>query len=100
MERSQKANLRSKLPYRVILTQRAIKSFERLPQETKERVAKVFDALSQTPVPFTTLDVKKLKGLGSAYRIRIGDWRIIYEYYAKTKTIVIDDILRREKAYG
>lgn len=88
------------MPYRVVLTQRAIKSFERLPNETKERVSEVFDTLSQTPVPFTTLDVKKLKGLGSAYRIRIGNWRIIYEYNAKAKTIVIDDVLRRAKAYS
>lgn len=56
--------------------------------------------MSQTPVPVTTLDVKKLKGLGSAYRIRIGDWRIIYEYHTKTKTVVIDEILRRAKAYS
>jgi len=85
------------LPYRVILTQRAIKSFERLPHETKERVSEVFDTLSQTPVPFTTLDVKKLKGLGSAYRIRIGDYRLGIEY--RETTVVFMRVLHRKEIY-
>lgn len=87
------------MPYKVILTNRASKSYGKLPQETKHRVSEVLDALSQTPVPFKGFDVSKLKGLRATYRIRIGDWRIIYEYYSNAKMVIVHDILRREKAY-
>ena len=66
------------MPYKVILTRRAIKRFERLPVDAKERISEVLNTLIRTPMPYRTFDVKKLKGLGSAYRIRIGDWRVIY----------------------
>lgn len=87
------------MPYRVILTARANKSFGKLPHETRQQVSEVLGALSHTPVPFRGFDVNKLKGLGNSYRIRIGDWRVIYEYHSKTKVVIVHDILRREKAY-
>jgi mRNA interferase RelE/StbE len=87
------------LPYKVILTNRAAKSYEHLPQETKHRVSEVLDALNETPVPFKSFDVSKLKGFGDTYRIRIGDWRIIYEFYSRKKMVVVHNVLRREKAY-
>ncbi|MEM2172759.1 MAG: type II toxin-antitoxin system mRNA interferase toxin, RelE/StbE family [Thermoproteota archaeon] len=87
------------MAFRVVLTRQALKSFEKLPARIKQRVSEALDALTQTPVPFRSFDVNKLKGYRKAYRIRIGRWRIIYEYDSKTKVIIVHDILPREKAY-
>ncbi|MCS4537494.1 MAG: type II toxin-antitoxin system RelE/ParE family toxin [Thaumarchaeota archaeon] len=87
------------MPYEVVLTGRASKSFRNLPQEVRQQVSVVLGILSQIPVLFVSFDVKKLKGLKDTYRIRRGDWRIIYAYQSQTKIIVVQDILRREKAY-
>jgi len=50
-------------------------------------------------VPFKACDVSKLKGFDNAYRIRIGDLRIVYEIIWNEKVILIDFIGPRGKAY-
>lgn len=64
----------------------------------KQRVSEALDALVQTPVPFRGF-VNKLKGFRNTYRIRIGNWRIIYGYDSKSKVIIIHDILTRKRSY-
>ncbi|MBO3842689.1 MAG: type II toxin-antitoxin system RelE/ParE family toxin [Candidatus Brockarchaeota archaeon] len=87
------------MAFKVVLTHQALKSFEKLPPKIKQRVSEALDTLVQTPVPFRSFDVNKLKGYRNTYRIRIGRWRIVYEYDSKTKTIIVHDVLSRERAY-
>ena len=47
-----------------------------------------------------TLDIKKLKGLSSAYRLRIGDYRVIYEIENTKLVITIVKIGSRGNIYG
>jgi mRNA interferase RelE/StbE len=44
-------------------------------------------------------DVKKLKGSDDTFRIRIGDWRIIYALRQKEKTIVVYEIAPHGAVY-
>jgi mRNA interferase RelE/StbE len=94
-----KSGKRFNLAFKIVLTHQALKSFEKLPLKVKKHVSEVLDALVQTPVPFRSFDVNKLKGFRNTYRIRIGDWRIIYEYDSKARVIIVHDILTRKKAY-
>ncbi|MEM2940028.1 MAG: hypothetical protein QW304_00530 [Thermoproteota archaeon] len=50
------------MAFKVVLTRQALKSFEKLPPKIKKRVSEALDALVQTPVPFRSFDVNKLKG--------------------------------------
>lgn len=86
------------MAFKVVLTRQALKSFEKLPPKIKQRVSEALDALVQTPVPFRSFDVNKLKGYRNTYRIRVGRWRIVYEYDSKTKVIIVHDVLSRERA--
>ncbi|MBO3797329.1 MAG: type II toxin-antitoxin system RelE/ParE family toxin [Thermoproteota archaeon] len=87
------------MAFKVVLTRQALKSLEKLPPGMKQRVSEALDTLVQTPVPFRSFDVNKLKGYRNTYRIRIGGWRIIYEYNSKAKVIIVHDILIRKRAY-
>jgi mRNA interferase RelE/StbE len=42
-------------------------------------------------------DIKRLSNIVPAYRLRVGDWRILFEIAGTT--IVIHQVLHRSKAY-
>ena len=52
------------------------KDLRKLPSSVVDRVVKAVEQLSQNPFPH---GVEKLSGSEHAYRIRLGDYRIIYE---------------------
>ncbi len=85
--------------YRVILTKKATKGLDKAPDHIKARVIQVIDALQESFAPVKLFDVKKLKGMEDTFRIRLGDWRIIYEFKRKESTIVVYEIAPRGRAY-
>ena len=85
--------------YRVVLTKRATKGLEKAPGHVRKRAVEAIDALQQTFAPVKLFDVKKLKGMDDTFRIRIGDWRIIYELRRKESMIVVLDIASRGRVY-
>lgn len=85
--------------FEISLSPRALKQLQSLDSKTKERVEKVISILSEDPVPSKLLDVKKLKGQISVYRIRVGDFRIIYDIKWMEREIGVAKIARRESAY-
>ena len=84
--------------FKVVLTKRAEKSFNGLSEDVQDKCGDIFDELQYSFAPIR-LDVKKIKGHGSTYRIRLGDWRILYAVDKKHKMIVVYDILPRKTAY-
>jgi len=62
--------------YQITITQSALKELSKLSKATLKKVEKAIDGLSENPRPE---GVKKLKGISEAlYRIRSGDYRVIY----------------------
>lgn len=85
--------------YRVVLTTRATKNLEKAPNHIRTRVTEAIDALQESFAPVKLFDVKKLKGVEDTFRIRLGDWRIIYEFRRKESTIIVYEISPRGRAY-
>lgn len=83
--------------YRVVLTKRARRGLKKAPEHVRERFAEALDALQQSFAPIKLFDVKKLKGYKDAFRIRVGDWRMIYELHRKEATVVVYEIGPRGK---
>ena len=73
----------------VIYTKRAMKNIKSLDFRVKDRVK---DGIEK--IPFG--DIKKLQGYSNLYRLRIGDYRVIYEVW--DEGIVIDAVLPRGEA--
>jgi len=80
------------MTWNVILTGPAQKDFQKLPQKEQARVKAVL--LSMASDPFQG-DLKRLKGKPSAWRRRVGNYRILYDLDLEVRQIVILGILRR-----
>ena len=82
--------------YKVILKPSVEKDFRSLP---KNILAKVFSAiknLAEEPFPNR---VTKLEGTDRTYRIRVGDYRIVYEIEKTEKAIIILYVRHRREIY-
>ena len=60
--------------------------------------ARVLGALDRLGVDDRSLDVRRLTG-SEHFRLRVGDWRVIFDYDSATQTILIRHVLPRGRAY-
>ena len=77
---------------------RAEKALKRLAPEVRERIRSKILALAENPYA-SHLDVKKLVDY-PAYRLRIGDWRVIYELKNNHMIILVVDVGHRREVYN
>ncbi|MDT8411502.1 MAG: type II toxin-antitoxin system mRNA interferase toxin, RelE/StbE family [Vicingaceae bacterium] len=66
-------------------------------KNTLKKVAKVIDSLEKEPSLTKITNLKKLKGIDAAYRIRLGDYRLCFFY--QNQTAIITRILHRKHVY-
>lgn len=86
----------SETTYRVVLHQAAVKEIRQLPAPIKKRVKATIEALADDPVPATAA---RLKGRANAYRIRIADYRILYEVHATEIVVYVIGVAHRKEIY-
>lgn len=83
---------------RVEFTKSASKEFARLPRDVMERFATAIDAVAAAPRRARAgADVKKLRGTKATWRLRVGDWRGIYE--VEGDAVVFTRFAHRSKVY-
>jgi len=82
--------------YKITIKPSAVKELDRLPISVASRVAAKIKALAVTPRP---AGVKKLEGEPSRWRVRIGDWRVIYAIDDAAHVIDVIYVRHRSKAY-
>ncbi|PUA32621.1 MAG: hypothetical protein B9J98_03990 [Candidatus Terraquivivens tikiterensis] len=88
------------LEYKVLAHRRVIKFLKNLQDERlKARLKEALAELQNYPIALRRLDVEKLEGLKRAYRIRVGEYRIIFLVDKEDKTIYITHIGRRKSIY-
>jgi mRNA interferase RelE/StbE len=82
--------------YSIEFSKRASKQFQALPQSVQERLVSQIEALAENPRP---PKVKKLVGEENQYRIRVGDYRIVYQIQDQLLLILILKIGHRSEIY-
>ena len=82
--------------YRIELKPSAIKSLAEVPQPHRRRIGKKIDGLAKTPRP---RGVEKLAGQDSLYRIRVGDYRVIYRIHDDALLILVVRVGGRGDVY-
>jgi mRNA interferase RelE/StbE len=75
----------------------AAKEIESLPDTIIERVAAKIDSLAEQPRP---TGCKKLRGADDLWRVRVGDYRIIYAVDDAAAVVEIRVIRHRKDACG
>ena len=81
--------------YQVILSKSVRKELDRLPDDVASRILARLAGLETNPRP---ADVKKLKGR-DAWRIRVGDYRVIYEIQDRALQIIVITVGHRREIY-
>ena len=82
--------------YEVRIAPMARRQYRKLPAEVRQRVAQALTALSAEPRPS---GVVKLRGSNNRWRIRIGDYRIIYRIEDEIVLVTILIIAHRREVY-
>ena len=72
------------------------KDLERISHETVTRVMKRIQGLALDPLPPQAI---KLSGSERLYRIRVGDYRVVYEVDARARLVVIHYVRHRRDVY-
>ena len=85
--------------FTIEIKRKALRKLTKLDKKRKETIKEIISTLKLYPIPFKKADVSKLKGYDNVYRIRAGDARIVYEILWARRTIIINYIGPREKAY-
>jgi mRNA interferase RelE/StbE len=80
--------------YLVEVNPSARKELERLPDTLLPRVLREMESLSQKPRP---AGCKKLKGHKDLWRIRVGDWRVLYIIDDTAKPVSVTRIAHRRE---
>jgi mRNA interferase RelE/StbE len=83
------------MKFQVILPKSVQKELNRLPDEIANRILARLSELEINPRP---VDVKKLKGR-DAWRIRVSDYRVIYEIHDRVSQIIVITVGHRREIY-
>ena len=82
--------------YTLHITPSAEKDLRRLPRPTLERLNAKILALRHDPRPS---GVRKLSGKLEGWRIRVGDYRILYQIDDAAQTVTVARVKHRREAY-
>ena len=84
------------MSYQVEIAPAAQRDFKRLPPEVIRKVDAAILELEQNPRPH---GCTKLEGSEDEYRLRVGDYRILYVIDDKARRVTIAHVRHRRDAY-
>jgi len=82
--------------YRVEIAPAARRQIKRLKKAVQERIISSVDALGEEPRP---AGIKKLSGAKELYRVREGDYRIIYQVQDEVLLVLVVKVGHRRDVY-
>lgn len=82
--------------YTVVFARSARKELQALDRPVAFRILKRIEALTQDPRPSAC---RKLEGTDNLWRIRIGDWRVVYSVDDARLRVEVSVVRHRREAY-
>lgn len=82
--------------YEIKFARTATKELRSLPSQIIQRIAGKIDQLAEDPRP---KNCRKLQGYDNLWRIRIGDYRVVYEISDQIKVVEIRRVRHRRDVY-
>ena len=82
--------------YQVFVERSAEKDLKRLAAEARPRIISAIKTLAERPRPVGS---RKLVGSENDWRIRVGDYRVIYEITDEIRIIRVNRIRHRKDSY-
>lgn len=84
------------MSYRVEFTAAAARQVKKLPRPARDRVLDAIEDLEEDPRPH---GARKLVGEQTAWRIRIGDYRVLYDVFDSELTVFVVRAAHRREVY-
>jgi mRNA interferase RelE/StbE len=84
------------MAYEIFIEKKAEKDLRRLPKNYQNKIIQKILHLKDNPKP---IEARRITSSENYYRIRVGDYRIIYEINYKEKRINIFRVRHRKEAY-
>jgi mRNA interferase RelE/StbE len=78
--------------YNIKLTKKAEKFIKKQDKDTQKRIIKAIIELPEG-------DIKRLKGMDETYRLRVGDFRVLFDKNDRELVIVVIDVGNRGQVY-
>ncbi|MBX9639198.1 MAG: type II toxin-antitoxin system RelE/ParE family toxin [Mycobacteriaceae bacterium] len=73
-----------------------VRAVDRLPRRDRERIVRAVRSLGANPRP---QGCKKLANVGNAWRVRVGDYRVVYEIHDRVLLVVVLKVGHRRDVY-
>lgn len=82
--------------YQIEFSRQADRQFRNLPSQIQQRLKSRIDSLAATPRPHGS---EKLSGADQLYRIRVGDYRIVYAVDDDRLLVLVVKVGHRREVY-
>ena len=86
----------SEIEYRIEFTPKGARDLRKLTRRDQRRVASRVDALAFDPLPS---GAQKLKGGHDIWRLRVGDYRVLYTIAQQIVTVTVVRVRHRREVY-
>jgi mRNA interferase RelE/StbE len=83
--------------YKIVFTKQAVKSLQRIPRNITDLIREKLAQLAADPFA-KHLNVTKLQNR-PGYRLRVGDWRVIYEIQKEQLVVMVLKVSPRGEVY-
>ena len=84
------------MDWRIVISPRAERELKRLTPADRGRVRAALDALNTFP---SRGDFRKLAGRENQWRLRVGNWRVLFHPNFQDRVVVVLRVLPRSQAY-
>ena len=84
---------------KIEITRQFVKDLKTLPQKIQQKVAETYNNVAKATGIHEILHCKKLEGSMYHYRIRVGDYRILFLVTITADTIIFKRVVPRGGAY-
>ncbi|MCK4811363.1 MAG: type II toxin-antitoxin system RelE/ParE family toxin, partial [Methanosarcinales archaeon] len=78
---------------------RVAKNIKHISKSNLRKLSSLLEVLKRDQVPYRDFDLKKIMGADYTYRVRIGDYRIVYFVEIENETVHILKFQHRDKVY-
>lgn len=85
-------------PYRIEFTKSAQKEFVKLSKKVQDKIVDSLQLLATNPFS-ELIKFKKIRGADNLFRIRIGDYRVVYEIKKNVLMIIVIKVGHRKEVY-
>ena len=83
--------------YKIVFTKQAIRSMKKMPRNLQELMREKLDQIAGDPFA-SHHNVTKLQNR-EGYRLRVGDWRVIYDLQNEKLVIMVLKVATRGEVY-